>query len=96
MLLAKQQFTGKGALCVKMDIEGAELDILEHFQDAAVHKIVWEHHFGVDPSLVRLRSICNRLEQQGFLVRPYHKIPKGNLWTGFLKITEQIYAERNL
>lgn len=48
--------------CVKMDIEGAEIKILESWpEDFKVKKLVFEYSFDVDPSVRRLRKILEKL-----------------------------------
>jgi len=48
--------------CVKMDIEGAEIELLEHWPEGfRVKKLVFEYSFDVDPSVARLRAILARL-----------------------------------
>lgn len=80
-----------GPLCVKLDVEGAELEILEAWDRSNVAKLTWEHHFGVDPSLVRLRSIVQRLEGLGYEVFP-RSLPRGDVWKGFRQITMTLWA----
>lgn len=49
--------------CVKMDIEGSEIGILEAWpQGFRVRKLVFEYSFDVDPSCARLRGILERLK----------------------------------
>lgn len=51
---------------IKMDIEGAEIPILEHlsrndYHDAGVQKLVFEYSFDVDRSIPRFLTIVNHL-----------------------------------
>jgi FkbM family methyltransferase len=48
-------------VCVKMDIEGAEMPILENTQ-RKFKKLVFEWSFDIDPSLPRFWSIIEKLE----------------------------------
>ena len=84
-------------VCVKLDCEGAEIEILERLTDHdanRIKKLVLEYHFGFDKSLSRLRNIISRLERQGLDVWPEHKIPVGDEWKNFRKITMQIFAQQ--
>ncbi len=52
--------------CVKMDIEGAEIDILDKVSIASLRKIkklVFEYSFDVDPSIPRFKRIISKLRQ---------------------------------
>lgn len=56
---------------VKLDVEGAELEILDDFPRGAwknVEKLVFEYSFTKRPSLKPFRTIVSRLEQEGFEV----------------------------
>jgi len=49
--------------CVKMDIEGSEIPILEAWPSTLkVKKLVFEYSFDVDPSCARLRAILTKLK----------------------------------
>lgn len=64
-----------GITGVKLDAEGAEMDIIEqvpHF--AGVNKFVFEYHFDVDSSVARFRAIIAKLQQHFAFVR-FNKIP---------------------
>lgn len=50
-------------VCVKMDIEGAEMPILENTQRHFA-KLVFEWSFDIDPSLTRFWSIIDRMKEQ--------------------------------
>lgn len=48
--------------CVKMDIEGAEIELLERWpSNFKVKKLVFEYSFDADPNVQRLRNILLRL-----------------------------------
>lgn len=54
--------------CIKMDIEGAEIDILEYltaadYEHANIHKLVFEYSFDIDPSIPRFLAIIKRLRE---------------------------------
>ncbi len=52
----------KDGVCVKMDIEGAEMPILENTQ-RKFKKLVYEWSFDIDPSLSRFWSIIDKQKQ---------------------------------
>jgi len=66
-------------VCVKMDIEGAEIDILERTPLRIfnhIDKLVFEYSFDVDSSVERFRMIVSRLRKVFGCI--HHKfIPKG-------------------
>ena len=54
--------------CIKMDIEGAEIDILEtlvhtDYRKYGIHKLVLEYSFDVDRSIPRFLGIINELKK---------------------------------
>lgn len=54
----------KQADCVKLDIEGAEIEILETIKSwEGVKKLVFEYHFDTDNRVSRYRNIVDRLTQ---------------------------------
>lgn len=62
-LLKKNKFQG-----IKMDIEGAEIDLLEYltaadYRKAGVKKLVYEYSFDIDPSIPRFMKIINQLKK---------------------------------
>lgn len=58
--------------CVKLDVEGAEIAILEGWVPPdGVRKIAWEWGFDVDPSVGRFLDVVRRLRAFGFTV-DYH------------------------
>lgn len=46
---------------MKMDIEGAELPILEQADFSRIPKLVFEYHFDIDPLVSRYRAIVERM-----------------------------------
>lgn len=60
-LLQKESFNA-----IKMDIEGAEIDILETLQPEdykGIEKMVFEYSFDIDPSIPRFLAIIKRLRE---------------------------------
>lgn len=49
--------------CIKMDIEGMEMPILERFADKPVKRLVFEWSFDIDPSLDRFRQVIKTLQE---------------------------------
>lgn len=80
--IAKNSFVGVGPLCLKLDAEGIEMEILEGLDSNEFNKITLEYHFKFDPSLDRLRLICDRLEKLGYKVKSGSKIPNVPIWPG--------------
>lgn len=65
-----------------MDIEGAEIQILEfltpkHYQENNIKKLVFEYSFDVDKSIPRFLSIIKRLEE--YYVVHYDKVKENEL-----------------
>jgi FkbM family methyltransferase len=62
---------------VKLDIQGSEMDILEHVSDwNKVNQIVFEWDFGIDNKVSRLLKVLKRLKAMKFNVRPTVSIDK--------------------
>lgn len=80
--------------CVKMDIEGSEMPILEKL-DFAPKKLVFEWSFDIDPSCVRFREVMSRLER--LLSCDYRPIPSEILsWPGsWFPAAMQVFCRRN-
>ena len=67
--------------CVKMDIEGSEMPILEKL-DFATKKLVFEWSFDIDKSCERFRAVVQRLEKN-FSSVDYSPIPSQVMeWPG--------------
>lgn len=49
--------------CIKIDIEGFEMPILEHL-NSPFKKMVFEWSFDIDPSIERYVNVCHKLESQ--------------------------------
>jgi FkbM family methyltransferase len=67
--------------CCKMDIEGAEMPILENTA-AIFKKLVYEWSFDVDPSLPRIRRVIERQQQLYKVKVRANCLPgaKGSVW----------------
>lgn len=75
---------GNGNWNLKLDVEGAEIEILEQNNFSEFNQIFFEYHYLSDPDAVRITPILKRLEEQGFEFKLSHKIkpPKFyNEWT---------------
>jgi FkbM family methyltransferase len=62
--------------CIKMDIEGAEIEILEHLKPSdyqKINKMVFEYSFDIDKSIPRFMKIINHLKTIFILVH-YDKV----------------------
>ena len=55
-----------GANGLKLDIEGAEFEILENCILEGINKLVFEYSFDIDGNLERYRKIIERIESLGF------------------------------
>lgn len=67
--------------CVKLDVEGAEIAILEDWPPPEwVRKIAWEWSFDVDPSTGRLRDVIRRLRAFGFQVNYPSQVDRFDTW----------------
>lgn len=70
--------------CLKMDIEGAEIPILEAWSDSVhLKKMVFEYSFDVDPDCERLRKIIERLKKSFKTVQYSSQIDTLKAWTFF-------------
>jgi FkbM family methyltransferase len=65
--------------CVKMDIEGAEMPILEALAESPVKRLVFEWSFDIDRDLARFRDVVARLEKTYAHVRgvPWGRVGPG-------------------
>lgn len=59
--------------CCKMDIEGAEMPILENTK-SKFKKLVYEWSFDIDPSLTRLWSVLDEQKKHYRVEAPWHSI----------------------
>lgn len=80
--------------CVKLNIEGAEHEILEKASFESVRKLVAEWSFDIDPSIPRLRKVVARLEGLGFSVALRNRLPEEAVWA-FWPPSNFLYAVRD-
>jgi FkbM family methyltransferase len=80
--LARKEL-GKGMWSLKMDIEGSEIEILEHDTFDHFDQLYIEYHFKADPSIERANKVFDKLSDIGFEVIVNHKLPETGNWTYF-------------
>jgi FkbM family methyltransferase len=74
----------KPADCVKMDIEGAEIELLENWPEGfKVKKLVFEYSFDVDQSVERLRKIIKRLSPSFAQIKYSSQVDTIDRWSFF-------------
>ena len=70
--------------CVKMNIEGAEIEILEAIDTSLnLRRCVFNYHFDVDPKIKRLEAILEHLKTQNYTVQKPTKLPDHETWKWF-------------
>lgn len=84
------------ANCLKMDIEGAEITILEfltlqHYRTLGLRKLVFEYSFDVDKSIPRFMAIIRRLQQYFPLVH-YDKVKENELVYNYFPACTLVYC----
>ena len=80
---------------VKMDIEGAEIEILSYDHDwSGVDKLVFEYHFDRNRSVEYFYSIVRRLEKD-FIVE-HKKIPLGTVTYDWFPAAIIVYCYKNV
>ena len=82
--------------CIKMDIEGAEIGILEfltasHYQALGIRKLVFEYSFDVDKSIPRFMAMIRRL-QQYFPRVHYDKVKEDELVYHYFPACTLVYC----
>jgi len=82
--------------CIKMDIEGAEIAILEfltpkHYHDHNIKKLVFEYSFDVDKSIPRFLSIINRLKEY-FSIVHYDKVKENELEYNYFPACTNVFC----
>lgn len=75
--------------CVKMDIEGSEIAILEHWpEDFRVRKLIGEYSFDVDDSVPRMLACMDRLKKVFRTVHYRPSLHKMKRWNYFPPATQ--------
>lgn len=69
-----------GATALKLDVEGAEFEILERCELPGIVKMVFEYSFDIDASLERYRAILERVESLGFDIANKKTYPDHKVW----------------
>ena len=82
--------------CLKMDIEGAEITILEfltlhHYRTLGLRKLVFEYSFDVDKSIPRFMAIIGRLRQYFPMVH-YDKVKEHELVYDYFPACTLVYC----
>ena len=90
-LLREYKFDG-----IKIDIEGAEIDILEQleaddFKVAGITKMVYEYSFDIDPSIPRFLKIIEKLRGY-FTIVSYTKVNEDQLEYKFFPAAVLVYC----
>lgn len=82
-------------LSIKMDIEGAEIEILEHLTaDYPIKQLAAEYHFFVEKECSKWWKIQAHLESLGWTVKTSDKVPKEGLWPNPRKHHIMIYCTK--
>ena len=89
---------GATELSIKMDAEGAEIEILEALDESLAAKIkqwAFEYHFFLESSTCeRYWAIQRKLESFGFKVKTSDKVPESGLWKNPRKRHMMVYCTR--
>lgn len=72
----------EGCKCVKMDIEGAELAVLDQADLSGLRKLSFEYHFDFDSSIKNCARRIDRLKEFFDFVR-HPKLPRVDRWSWF-------------
>ena len=86
--------------CIKMDIEGAEIDILEFlkpddYKNAGIKKMVFEYSFDIDKSIPRFLKIINKLKEYFYVVN-YTGVKENDLEYNYFPCAKIVYCMQNL
>lgn len=80
---------------IKMDIEGSEIDILEHLTDyTGIQKLVFEYSFDIDKSIPRFLAIIARLRRY-FKVVHYTRVNEKDKEYRFYPAMTIVYCLKN-
>ena len=84
---------------IKMDIEGAEIDILEYltpddYMKNGVRKLVFEYSFDIDPSIPRFLAIVKSLREY-FDVVEYSKVKEDELEYRHFPAATLVFCQKN-
>lgn len=82
--------------CIKMDIEGSEIEILEHMQKhhlAKIKKMVFEYSFDFDKSIPRFLGICQKLKTI-FSNVYYDKVKPNELEYNYFPACTLVFCQR--
>lgn len=90
----------KNITCIKMDIEGAEIDILENlslsdWEKSKVKKLVFEYSFDIDSSIPRFLSIIKNLRLY-FNVVHYTKVKENEEHYKYFPAMTMVYCIRKI
>ncbi|MFZ4671448.1 MAG: FkbM family methyltransferase [Flavobacterium sp.] len=82
--------------CIKMDIEGAEIDILEllkpeDYRNANIQKLVFEYSFDFDKSIPRFLKIVDTLKEY-FRVVEFSKFKEGETVYNYFPCMKMVYC----
>jgi len=82
-----------GVDCIKMDIEGAEIDLLEQYADKfkGIRKLVFEYTFDADPSIARFKAIIAKLKKRFGIVH-YTKFDESKEKYSFYPPCKNVYC----
>ena len=81
--------------CIKMDIEGAEIDILENYDNwDGIDQLVFEYSFDVDASIPRFMNIIEKLKQS-FQTVHYLKVKPNELEYTYYPRATMVYCLKN-
>ena len=79
--------------CIKIDIEGAEIDILENFnfKGSNIKKLVFEYSFDIDPYIPRFLKIIDKLDKY-FDTVYYTKVKKNEKYYKYFPAATIVYC----
>lgn len=77
---AYKKYGTKRKWCLKADIEGAEVDILETADLSRFDQIFFEYHYQAGGGSERARRVMEKIKGEGFNLRLNHPVKDGPLW----------------